>query len=245
MTPDWLTARPFAHRGLHDEAKGIVENTLSAFEAAIAAGYGIETDVQCASDGTPMVFHDHELDRLTLQSGAVAEFSPAELKKARFRGSDDRMVTLEEFLQIIDSRTALLIEIKTRKETSPEFAARVGQILSRYQGPFAVMSFDPRMIRVLAEQFPDILRGLTSGRIPPQYWPEISAFARFKMRHLYYTLLVRPHFIAFEVDGLTALAPRLFRLLRGPVLSWTVRNAQNLAQARRYADNIIFENLRP
>jgi glycerophosphoryl diester phosphodiesterase len=245
MVPDWLTARPFAHRGLHDEANGIIENSFSAFEAAIAAGYGIEADVQCAADGMPMVFHDHVLDRLTLESGPVADFTPEALKNVRFRGTDDKMLDLAEFVEIIDNRTPLLIEIKTRKETRPEFAARIAQILSSYKGAFALMSFDPRMIGVLHEQFPEILRGLTSGRFPPQYWPEISAFARFKLRHLFYALAVKPHFIAHDVDGLTALAPRLFRGLRGPVLSWTVRSKQNLAEARRHADNIIFEKLRP
>jgi glycerophosphoryl diester phosphodiesterase len=245
ITPDWLTARPFAHRGLHDEANGIIENSLSAFEAAIAAGYGIETDVQCAADGMPMVFHDHVLDRLTLESGSVADFTPDALKEVRFKNTNDKMVDLNELLGIIDNRTPLLIEIKTRKETRPEFAARIAQILSRYKGAFAIMSFDPRMIRVLHEQFPEILRGLTSGRFPPQYWPEINAFTRFILRHLFYALAVKPHFIAHDVEGLTSLAPRLFRALRGPVLSWTVRTEQNLAQARRHADNIIFEKLQP
>jgi glycerophosphoryl diester phosphodiesterase len=41
--------RPTAHRGLHDAAKGIIENTAAAFEAAIAKGYGIECDVRPAA----------------------------------------------------------------------------------------------------------------------------------------------------------------------------------------------------
>ena len=49
--PDWLTARPIAHRGLHDRSRGIIENSRSAFEAAVAQGYGIECDVQLSSDG--------------------------------------------------------------------------------------------------------------------------------------------------------------------------------------------------
>ncbi len=242
---DWLTARPFAHRGLHGGPRGIIENSPSAFEAAIAAGYGIETDVQCAADGMPMMFHDHVLDRLTHEKGAVASFPASKLKKMRFRGTNDKMLDLEEFLELVDGRTPLLIEIKTRRETSLEFPVRIGQILSRYQGPCALMSFDPRMIRVIGERFPNILRGLTTGSFNLQYWPELSAFTRFKMRHFYYVLLVRPHFIAHDVGRLRSIEPRLFRKLRGPVLSWTVRTAKNRAEAAQYADNIIFETIRP
>jgi len=243
--PDWLTAQPYAHRGLHDEAGGIIENSLTAFEAAISAGYGIETDVQCAKDGMPMMFHDHVLDRLTFEEGSVAGFSASKLKQAQFRGTNDKMLDLEEFLGIVDSRTPLLIEIKSRKETSLEFPVRVAQILEQYQGPYAIMSFDPRMIRVLGKRFPNTLRGLITGSFNLQYWPEISAFTRFKMRHFYYVLLVKPHFIAHDVERLKYIEPRLFRKLRGPVLAWTVRTDEKMAKAAQNADNIIFEKLRP
>ena len=50
---DWLIARPIAHRGLHDEARGIIENTPSAIAAAVAADYAIEIDLQVTADGVP------------------------------------------------------------------------------------------------------------------------------------------------------------------------------------------------
>jgi hypothetical protein len=36
----------YAHRGLHNDEKGIPENSLAAFDAACEAGYGMELDVQ-------------------------------------------------------------------------------------------------------------------------------------------------------------------------------------------------------
>ena len=63
--PEWLVARPIAHRGLHDPAAGLIENTLAAADAAIAGGYAIECDVQDTADGEAVVFHDFTLDRLT------------------------------------------------------------------------------------------------------------------------------------------------------------------------------------
>ena len=63
---DWLTAQPVAHRGLHDAAAGVIENTASAFRAAIEGGFAIETDLQLSADGEAMVHHDFALGRLTL-----------------------------------------------------------------------------------------------------------------------------------------------------------------------------------
>ena len=62
--PDWLTRIPIAHRGLHNASHGIVENTISAAQAAISKGYSIECDVQVSAEGVVMVFHDDTLDRL-------------------------------------------------------------------------------------------------------------------------------------------------------------------------------------
>ena len=69
----WLVARPIAHRGLHDIAAGVIENSASAAEAAIAGNFGIECDVQLSADGQAVVFHDFVLDRLTGEKGRVIE----------------------------------------------------------------------------------------------------------------------------------------------------------------------------
>ena len=68
--PDWLTARPVAHRGLHDAARGIIENMPGAAQAAIARNFSIECDIQLTGDGEAMVHHDDALGRLTEGSGA-------------------------------------------------------------------------------------------------------------------------------------------------------------------------------
>src|SRR6201990_619096 len=76
--PDWLTARPVAHRGLHDRARGIIENMPPAAAAAVAANFAIECDIQLAADGEAMVHHDDELGRLTEGSGALLGKTAAE-----------------------------------------------------------------------------------------------------------------------------------------------------------------------
>jgi glycerophosphoryl diester phosphodiesterase len=77
--PDWLTARPIAHRGLHSKQSGLVENTPAAAMAAIAKNYAIECDIQFTKDGEAVVFHDFTLDRLMRAEGRVDDFSAREL----------------------------------------------------------------------------------------------------------------------------------------------------------------------
>lgn len=50
----------FAHRGYHCIEKGIPENSIPSFRAAISHGYGIELDVHLTSDGKLVVFHDDD-----------------------------------------------------------------------------------------------------------------------------------------------------------------------------------------
>ena len=81
--PAWLTARPIAHRGVHDAAKGLAENSIGAAEAAIAGGFAIECDVQLSRDGEAMVFHDDNLRRLTRARGALAEGASPNCRPSR------------------------------------------------------------------------------------------------------------------------------------------------------------------
>src|SRR5436190_17758463 len=140
---DWLTARPIAHRGLHDAAAGVIENTASAFAAAIAGGYGIETDLQISSDGEAMVHHDFALGRLTLGSRLLAAMTAAGLKEVPFKATADRIMTLGELCDSVAGRTPLVIELKSRFDGDRRLATRAAEVLKNYVGPVAVMSFDP------------------------------------------------------------------------------------------------------
>src|ERR1043165_2558137 len=91
MALDWLTAQPVAHRGLHDAAAGVIENTASAFRAAIEGGFAIETDLQLSGDDEAMVHHDFGLGRLTLGSRQLAAMTAAGLKDVPFKATADRI----------------------------------------------------------------------------------------------------------------------------------------------------------
>src|SRR4051794_30278484 len=111
--PDWLTARPVAHRGLHDYARGIIENMPGAAAAAVAANFAVECDIQLTADGEAMVHHDGVLGRLTEGSGALKGKTSAELKQVAFKGTPEKMMSLGELCARVAGRVPLLIEVKS------------------------------------------------------------------------------------------------------------------------------------
>ena len=157
---DWLIARPLAHRGLHDDAKGIIENTMSAFAAAVAGRYGIECDLQISSDGEAMVHHDDALGRLTEGAGRLDATTAAELKRVEFKGTADRMITLGELCDFVAGRAAMLIELKGARAGDRRLAARAVDVLSGYGGNAAVMSFEPRLVAEVRRIAPRLARGM-------------------------------------------------------------------------------------
>src|SRR5256714_6772169 len=156
----WLTAHPVAHRGLQDAAAGVIENTASAFKAAIDGGFGIETDLQISADGEAMVHHDFTLGRLTLGSRLLAAMTAAGLKEVPFRATADRMMTLGELCDFVAGRTPLVIELKSRFDGDRRLAARTAEVLESYAGPVAVMSFDPGPVQALRDIAPGLPQGL-------------------------------------------------------------------------------------
>jgi glycerophosphoryl diester phosphodiesterase len=246
-TRDWLTARPIAHRGLHDARAGIIENTPSAFAAAIAGNFAIECDVQLSRDGEAIVHHDFALGRLTDGSGPLAALTAAELKIVAFRDTGDRMLTLGELCDLTGGRVPLFVEIKSRFDGELRLARRVADVLSGYGGPAAAMSFDPGVVALLRTVAPRLTRGIVAeAHYAHPDWAALTPFRKWRLAHLAHALRTRPHFVAWSVRDLPAAAPLIARSLFGlPLLTWTVRSDDDRRRAARFADQVIFEGWRP
>jgi glycerophosphoryl diester phosphodiesterase len=243
---EWLK-RPVAHRGLHDAARGIIENSASSIEAAMENHYAIEVDLQCTADHRPIVFHDRTLDRLTSETGAVAGRSAVELCTIPLKHSRDYILSLRDLLALVHGRVPLLLEVKSTWSDDRRFEANIAKELAGYTGHVAIMSFDPHCVAAFRACAPSLPRGLISERFQdPRYRSHLITLQRFAMRHLLTSAIARPHFIAYDINALPALAPAIARRLLGlPVLTWTVRNETERARATRYADAMIFEGVVP
>jgi glycerophosphoryl diester phosphodiesterase len=244
---DWLTARPVAHRGLHDAARGIIENMPAAAEGAISGNFGIECDIQLTADGEAMVHHDDELGRLTEGAGALLTKTAAELKAVPFKATRERMMTLADLCTLVAGRVPLVIEVKSHFDGDRKLVRRMAEVLSSYKGPAVGMSFDPDQVMALRELIPDRPRGIVAERrYSAEDWPEASPAQRRGMTHLRHFFRTRPDFVAYWVNELPSPAPWLARHVFGcPLLTWTVRTAEQRQRAARHADQMIFEGFRP
>jgi glycerophosphoryl diester phosphodiesterase len=245
--PDWLTARPVAHRGLHDRARGIIENMPGAARAAIEGNFAIECDIQLTADGEAMVHHDDALGRLTEGSATLLRLTAEELRAARFKNTPEKMMSLGDLCALVEGRVPIVIEVKSHFDGDRKLVGRMAQVLASYSGPAAGMSFDPDQVQALREAMPELPRGIVAERVYTEAdWPEASPAQRKGMLHLRHAFRTRPHFVAYWVNDLPAPAPWIARHVFGlPLLTWTVRDSEQRERAARFADQMIFEGFRP
>lgn len=244
LHPDFLRL-PLAHRAYHDAAAGRPENSLEAVRAAVAAGYGIEMDIQPSADGVPMVFHDYDLQRLTGKPGKITDLTSDALSRMSLSGGREGVPTLAQVLREVGGRVPLLIEIKDQSGASgPEVGAlerAVARVLEGYIGPVAVMSFNPHSVAAFHAAAPGVAVGLTTAAYAPDDYPELLGAVCDHLRDIRDYDRVGASFISHEAEDLAR--PRVADLkARGAaILCWTVRSPEAEAEARKIADNITFE----
>jgi glycerophosphoryl diester phosphodiesterase len=245
--PDWLTARPIAHRGLHDRARGIIENMPAAAQAAVSGNFSIECDIQLTADGEAMVHHDDALGRLTDGSGALLGMTSGQLRAVKFKDTSERMMSLGDLCALVDGRVPLVIEVKSHFDGDRKLVTRMSEVLALYSGPVVGMSFDPDQVMALREKMPALRRGIIAERTYDEAdWPEATPAQGRSMLHLSRAFRTRPHFVAYWIDDLPAPAPWIARNIFGlPLLTWTVRTPEQRARTARYADQMIFEGFLP
>lgn len=241
--PLWLTARPIAHRGLHDAAQGCVENSLSAARRAIERNYAIECDVQMSADGKALVIHDETLMRLVGVSGDVSALSAEDATQLVYKSSRDRIATLGSFLAEIAGRVPLIVEVKSRFDGDVRLATRVAELAADYSGPLALKSFDPAVLRTLRALHANVPVGLVAqAHYAAQDWPRLDETRRQALAALTDFASAKPDFLSWRVKDLPHAVPLLCRAGWGlPVLVWTVRRPQDQALAAQFGDQIIFE----
>lgn len=231
----FLTRLPLAHRGLHDGNQTRIENSMSAFEAAIEKGYGIELDVQPSSDGVAMVFHDAKLDRLTSEKGMVRDRTASDLQSIRLADTGDTIPRLSDVLALIAGRVPLVIEMKANGPFNTILADAVARDLANYDGEAAVMSFDHGLLAAFNATGAPRPLGLTAERVgEPFETAHRAAYAH------------GISFASFNVKEVPNAFVDDMRTKRGlPVITWTVRTPDDVAATRAHADQMTFEGFFP
>lgn len=249
LDPAFL-ARPLAHRGLHDCANGAIENSPSAIQAAIDAGYGIEIDVQISRDGDAIVFHDYDLVRLVGTAGFVRERTTEELTGLTLAGGENQIPTLKQVLSQVRGQVPLLIEIKDQDMRlgpgKSAIEAAVTDLLVGYDGVVAVMSFNPHVIARVADLAPDLAIGLVTDPFAADDWPLVPSDRRSELADIADAERLGLDFVSHNRADLAAsTAIARLKSVGLPILCWTVRSADEARDAYQVADQITFEGFLP
>lgn len=233
----------YAHRGLHDNKGDAPENSLLSIKKAVAAGYGIEFDVQLTRDRIPVVFHDETLKRVCGVEGNVRDYTYEELQAFPLLASQERIPLLADVLAAVDGRVPLIIEIKIH-ENPDEVCAKADELIAAYKGPYCIESFDPRAVAWYKKNRPQVIRGQLSCNFnrPGKREP----FVRMLVHYLLTNVTTRPDFIAYDHHSKGNISRVLCRKVFGALsVAWTLRSQQELDAAKDDFDLFIFEQFIP
>ncbi len=237
---DLLFGPAIAHRGLWSP-EGAPENSLAAFQAACAGGYGIELDVQLSADGEAVVFHDWTLERLTGAEGRLTDRSLHDLRELRLAGTEEGIPTLAEVLVEVGHRAMIHIELKTPFGEVGALEKRVSDVLLDHNGPTCVIGFNPYSHAWFADHQPHILRGLDSYAWNDESAMKLSPEIRKSLANLEQVAIARPDFLALDARTLPSDRAAGFRDEGMPVVAWTVRSEDEWRRLKPHCDNLIFE----
>jgi glycerophosphoryl diester phosphodiesterase len=239
--PKWLTAKPYAHRGLHNDERP--ENSLAAFGAAVKAGFGIELDVNLSGDDQVMVFHDRDLQRLCGRNDEVAGLSAAALQQIPLLQSHDTIPTLAQTLLQIAGKVPVSIELKGFGNPPHNLEMGVCQLLKDYRGPAAVLSFNPYELAWFAREAPEIIRGMNSKHY--NGGDPIASLEKFRRQRFIDAAGAAPDFFTYNCRDLPYWAAENIRQMGRPLFGWTVGSAGEYGRIKDCVDNIIFEGFKP
>jgi len=238
---EWITNRPISHRGLHNIYNGVVENSISAFKESIKHNLPIELDIHLTKDNQIIVFHDYDLKRLTIETEYIKEVDKDYLSNIKLLDTNDTIPTLIEVLELVNGQVPILIEIKPQEVVGPLENA-LNELLKSYTGEVAIQSFDPYSVLWFKKNNPKILRGQLSCSYTIDI--DLSPFKKFLYKNLLLNFMTKPDFIGYDVEHLDNIMVKFNRrIMKIPILAWTIKNKDDFDKAKMGADNIIYEKV--
>jgi glycerophosphoryl diester phosphodiesterase len=236
---NWLKKEKIAHRGLFDNSKHIYENTLEAFNLALEHNYAIEMDIQLTLDNEIIVFHDKDLKRFFNIDKRVSQTRYEEFIELGKNGL--KAPLFKDVLHHVNGQKPLLIELKAFKDYKL-LVDKTMQELNSYKHPYALFSFDPRVVYYLKKKYPCVIRGQITSSFKDD---KMSPFVKFMMKRMITNKLTQPDFISYDIKDLpNKYADRAFK--KGlVVISFTARKKDEFYFVRKSYHNVVFENFRP
>lgn len=234
----------YAHRGLH--GNGIPENSLAAFRAAVDRGYGAEFDVHLLSDGGLAVIHDSKLLRTTGKEGRVEELTTDQLKDCFLEGTKETIPTFREVLAVFSGKAPVIIELKPENGNHAALCEAACAAMAGFEGSWCMESFDPRVVRWLRKNRPEIIRGQLSENYLRKPQSKLPLPLKLALSRHLENFLCRPDFIAYDFETRKVLSNTVCRRLWGlEMVSWTLRTPEEHETALAEGWIPIFEYYTP
>lgn len=235
----WIVSKPIAHRGLFNES--LPENSLGAFKNAVKNKLPIELDVVCLADGTPVVFHDEKLARMTGKDGFISHCTKSDIEKLTLNKTKEKIPTLEEALGVINGKVPVLVEIKNFGKVG-QTEKQVWKVLQNYNGDYAVESFNPYTLEWFKKNAPKVKRGQLSCFFKNR---EITGLKKYSLKRMLLNKKIsEPNFIVYSADDMpNKYVKKYYGKL--PVLVYTIKSVEEEQRMKPYADNILFDSYTP
>ena len=234
----------YAHRGLH--GKGIPENSMAAFRAALDHGYGIELDSLLLKDGNLAVIHDSLRNRTPGQPGHIEDLTTEQLKDYRLEGTEETIPELMDVLTLFAGKAPLIVELKPENGNHAALAEAACDMLASYNGPYCLESFDPRCISWLKKNRPGLIRGLLAYRYVGSR-SDLPDVLKFLLTHNMLNFTCLPDFIAYRYcDRQKTVSNDLCRKLwKIQGVTWTLKTQEEYDTAVKEGWLPIFEDFTP
>ena len=236
---NFLTKNLIAHRGYHDIEKGIPENSMKAFAEAIKNNYIIELDVHLLKDSEVVVFHDDNLKRMTGFDKKIKECTYEEITEIKLKETEEKIPLLKDVLNLVDGKVPIIIELKTDLRCG-KLEKEVIKILEKYNGKYAIKSFNPLAVNYFKEHSPNTIRGQLASDFKND---KMFIIKKLFLKHMLFNFISKPDFISYDIR---ALPNKKIEKIREKqlVLGWTARSGEDMEKAKKYCDNVIFENIK-
>jgi len=221
-------------------------NSMTAFEKALDAGYGIELDVHLLKDGNLAVIHDAALMRTTGAEGYIEDLATEDLKKYRLEGTEETIPEFQQVLDLFAGKAPIIVELKAERGNHAALTETACRMLENYPGVYCMESFDPRCIFWLKKNKPEILRGqLAENYFHSKHIP-LPFYLRLLLTNHMMNFLSRPDFVSYKFADRTHFATRLCRKLwRIQGVTWTIKSPAALESANAEGWISIFEGFKP
>ncbi len=219
--------QPIAHRGIHDN-KTVAENSMTAFQNAVDAGYGIELDVRFTKDHKMVVFHDDDLTRMCGVDKLVLDTTYEELSEIPLLIGGEKIPTLREVLKVVDGKVPLIIEMKNEMSTVMDLPIHLAKEMKNYNGVYSVESFNPLYVGKYRKLDKSVARGILSskfGKVKLKQKP-----LAIVLENLLMNFIAKPDFIAYQYTDCKKISFRLNRLLGATTVAWTIPQGKSIGE---------------